>query len=128
MWMSSLLGGSSTRGELRASPRSWKLLPCSHDTATPLVDFAATMCACDSLTAIIAIGWTPHYGRNHMDAIVDTIVARIPKERRHVSRGLRLSRRKSNSTSICAGRNEARTAAAQTSGVADISHTQELRP
>eukprot|EP00966_Prymnesium_polylepis_P084003 1944921-Prymnesium_polylepis.1 len=45
----------------------------------------------DSLTAIIAIGWTPHYGRNHMDAIIDSIATRMQQGRR--SRVSRDSRR-----------------------------------
>jgi len=37
---------------------------------------------CDSLTAIIAISWSPHYGRNHMDAVVQDIVLRMAKNLR----------------------------------------------
>jgi len=41
----------------------------------------------DSLTAIIAISWTPHYGRNHMDAIVNTIMARMQDRRVRAGKG-----------------------------------------
>eukprot|EP00966_Prymnesium_polylepis_P152749 3528304-Prymnesium_polylepis.1 len=40
-----------------------------------------------SLTAIIAISWTPHYGRNHMDAIVNTIMARMQDRRVRAGKG-----------------------------------------
>eukprot|EP00966_Prymnesium_polylepis_P336836 7391771-Prymnesium_polylepis.2 len=34
-----------------------------------------------SLTAIIAVSWSPTAGRNHMDAVVDDIVQRMPRKR-----------------------------------------------
>ena len=39
-----------------------------------------------SLTAIIAISWTPHYGHNHLDSIIHDIVARMMRMRRPVQR------------------------------------------
>jgi len=57
----------------------------------------------ESLTAIIAISWTPHYGRNHMDAIIDVIMARVIRDSRSRIRGswIPFSRSSSRSDTNC---------------------------
>lgn len=48
----------------------------------------------DSLTAIIAISWSPGYGRNHMTSVIDDVLARLQRQSRQ-TRGRDTMKRRS---------------------------------
>jgi len=84
--------------DFAAAAAAWADLPAAMEATRPGssdelkarlppdADVAATGRLIHStLTAIIAISWSPHYGRNHMNAVVDDVVGRMVKRQRRLA-------------------------------------------
>jgi len=84
--------------DFAAAAAAWADLPAAMEATRPGssdelkarlppdADVAATGRLIHStLTAIIATSWSPHYGRNHMNAVVDDVVGRMVKRQRRLA-------------------------------------------